>query len=416
MRGYSALAIARNALSDHAHWPQAWRSPEPQTAYDAIIVGGGGHGLACAYYLAKEHGLRRVAVLEKGWLGGGNTGRNTTIIRSNYFYASSAAFYDFALRQYEGLSRELNFNIMFSPRGVLVLSHTRHDLEMNRRVANAMRLNGIDADLISRDEVKRLAPALDCSPTARFPVLGALIQRRAGTARHDAVAWAYARAADALGVDIIQSCEVTGFQIERGRVRGVETSRGPIQAPKVAIAVAGHSSVLAEKAGFRLPIISYALQAMVSEPLKPVLDTVVLSPATGAYLSQSDKGELVIGGGLDLYPSYAQRGGLPVNETTVAGMLSMFPSLSRVRQLRQWAGICDVSPDSSPILGKSPIEGIYLSTGWGTGGFKAIPAGGYCLAHTLARDEPHALNAAFGLDRFVRNALVDEAGAASIPH
>jgi sarcosine oxidase subunit beta len=413
---YSALSIARNALTGHCNWAQAWRSPEPAATYDAIVIGGGGHGLATAYYLARVHGLAKVAVLEKGWIGGGNTGRNTTIIRSNYFYPESAAFYEFSLKQYESLSSELNFNIMFSQRGVLVLGHSRHDMEMHRRSANAMRLNGIDADILSRDEVAKLVPALDCSPQARFPIWGGMIQRRGGTARHDAVAWGYARAADARGVDIIQNCEVTGFTIHQGQVTGVETTRGAIKSNRIGIAVAGNSSILAAKAGFRLPVKSYALQAMVSEPLKPVLDTVVLSPATGTYLSQSDKGELVIGGGLDLYASYAQRGNLPVNENTITGMLAMFPTFSRVRMLRHWGGVCDVVHDSSPIIGKTPVQGLYLSCGWGTGGFKAIPAGGYCLAHTMATGEPHELNAAFGLDRFNTGALIDEAAAASIPH
>ncbi|MFN5644949.1 MAG: sarcosine oxidase subunit beta family protein [Sphingomonadales bacterium] len=416
MSHYSALSIARNALTGHCNWAQAWRSPEPAATYDAIVIGGGGHGLATAYYLARVHGLAKVAVLEKGWIGGGNTGRNTTIIRSNYFYPESAAFYEFSLKQYESLSSELNFNIMFSQRGVLVLGHSRHDMEMHRRSANAMRLNGIDADILSRDEVAKLVPALDCSPQARFPIWGGMIQRRGGTARHDAVAWGYARAADARGVDIIQNCEVTGFTIHQGQVTGVETTRGAIKSNRIGIAVAGNSSILAAKAGFRLPVKSYALQAMVSEPLKPVLDTVVLSPATGTYLSQSDKGELVIGGGLDLYASYAQRGNLPVNENTITGMLAMFPTFSRVRMLRHWGGVCDVVHDSSPIIGKTPVQGLYLSCGWGTGGFKAIPAGGYCLAHTMATGEPHELNAAFGLDRFNTGALIDEAAAASIPH
>jgi len=416
VRGYSAAAIARNALSGHRNWPQAWRSPEPRPRYDAVVVGGGGHGLATAYHLARDHGLTNVAVLEKGWIGGGNTGRNTTIIRSNYYYPASAALYEFARRRYEGLSRELNFNIMFGRRGVVVLAHSRHEMEGHRKVANAMRLNGIEADLVDRDGVKALAPAIDISPRARFPIHGALVQRGGASARHDAVAWGYARAADAMGVDIIQNCDVTGFRIERGAVTGVETSRGAIATRKVGIAVAGHGTVLADRAGFRLPLVSYALQAMVSEPLKPVLDTIVLSPATGTYVSQSSKGELVVGGGLDLYPSYAQRGNLPVNETTVAGLLALFPAFSRVRMLRHWSGICDVTPDSSPIIGKTPVEGIYINGGWGTGGFKAIPAGGFCLAHTMARDEPHPLNAAFGLDRFASGALIDEAGGASIPH
>lgn len=416
MEGYSAAALLKHGFGGHLHWSQAWRSPAPKTRYDAVIVGGGGQGLATAYYLAKLHGFSNIAVLEKGWIGGGNTGRNTTVIRSNYFQPQSARFYDFSVSLYEKLSRELNFNIMFSQRGVLVLAHNRHQMEMNRRTANAMRLNGVDAELIDLAEVKRLVPALDCSRQARFPVRGALLHRRGGTARHDAVAWAYARAADSLGVDIIQNCEVTGFVFDQGKVTGVETTRGKIETSKVGIAVAGHSSVLAERAGFRLPITSMALQAMVSEPLKPVLDTVVLSPATGTYLSQSDKGELVIGGGLDLYGSYAQRGNLPVQQSVVAGMLDMFPSFSRVRMLRQWAGICDVTPDSSPIIGLSPISGLYLNCGWGTGGFKAIPAGGFCFAHTVATGSPHDLNVGYALDRFSRGALIDEAAGAAIAH
>ena len=413
---YSLLSLAENAAKGHRDWPQAWRSPEPRPHYDVIIVGGGGHGLATAYYLAKNHGITNVAVLEKGWIGGGNTGRNTTVVRSNYLFPESAAFYDHSVKLYEGLSKELNYNIMFSQRGMITLAHTRHDLEAQRRWANAMRMNGVDSDLLSQEEMREHVPVLDYSPSARFPVIGGFIQRRGGTARHDAVAWGYARAADALGVDIIQNCEVTGFDCGADGVRAVRTSRGAIGACKVGLVASGHSTVLADQLGFRLPITSYALQAFVSEPVKPVLDKVVLSPATGVYLSQSDKGELVIGGGLDLYASYAQRGNLPTVETVVAGMLTMFPSFSRLRMLRQWAGIVDVVHDSTPVFGPAPVKGVYLNCGWGTGGFKAIPAGGWCMAHMIAKDEPHQLTAAFGLDRFAKGALIDEAAASGIAH
>ena len=361
---YSALALVRGALSAHRHWAPVWRSPEPKPSYDIVIVGGGGHGLATAYYLAKNHRIRNVAVLERGWLGGGNTGRNTTIVRSNYLYPESARLYDFALKLYERLSRELNFNVMLSQRGLIDLAHSRHDLDSMARWVNAMHMNGVDAELLSRHEVAEWLPLLDMSPDARYPVLGGFLQRRAGTARHDAVAWGYARAADALGVDIIQNCEVTGFRTGAdGRVVGVETSRGRIQAERIGIAAAGHSSVLAKLAGFRLPVVSYALQAMVTEPLKPALDAVVLSPGTGAYLSQSDKGEMVIGAFLDLFPSYAQRGSFAVLQAIVAATLAMFPSFSRLRLMRQWAGIVDVVHDSSPIIGPTPIPGLYINCG-----------------------------------------------------
>lgn len=416
METYSLLEIARRARAGPQSWPQAWRSPEPKAAYDAVIVGGGGHGLATAYYLASNHGITNVAVLEKGWIGGGNTGRNTTIVRSNYLFPESAAFYEHSLKLYEGLARELNFNIMLSQRGVINLAHSRHDLESQRRWANAMRLNGIDSEMLTADELRRLVPDLDYSCDARLPVMGGFIQRRGGTARHDAVAWGYARAADALGVDIIQNCEVLGFDTGSSGVTALHTSRGAITAKKVGLAVAGSSTLLADKLGFRLPIMSYALQAFVSEPVKPLLDTVVVSPASGIYVSQSDKGELVIGGALDLYPSYAQRGNLPTVEATLRGLLTLFPSYSKLRMLRQWAGIVDVVHDSTPILGRSPIANVYLNCGWGTGGFKAIPAGGWCFAHTIARDAPHPLTAAFGLDRFAKGALIDEAAASGIAH
>ena len=381
-----------------------------------IIVGGGGHGLAAAYYLAKNHGVTNVAVLERGWIGGGNTGRNTTIVRSNYLFPESARLYDFSLKLYEGLSQELNFNIMLSQRALVMLAHSRHDLDSMSRWANAMRMNGIAAELVTAAEVGAMAPALDLSPDARLPILGGFVQRRAGTARHDAVAWGYARAASALGVHIIQNCEVRGFIVESGKVAGVDTSRGPIRADRVGIAAAGHSSVLAKLAGFRLPVTSYALQAMVSEPIKPILDTVVLSPGTGAYVSQSDKGEIVMGAMLDLFPSYAQRGSFAVKQAVIAAVLALFPSFSRLQLLRQWAGIVDVVHDSSPIIGPTPVPGLYINCGWGTGGFKAIPVGGWTFAHVLATGKNHALAEPFQLQRFIDGRLIDEAAASGIAH
>ncbi|MGV1793452.1 sarcosine oxidase subunit beta family protein [Rhizobium sp. A37_96] len=415
-RHYSALSLLKEGLAGQTGWRQAWRSPQPKPRYDILIIGGGGHGLATAYYLAKVHNIRNVAVIEKGWLGGGNTGRNTTVIRSNYFFPESAALYEMALKLYEGLGRELNYNVMLSQRGIITLAHSETEMEMAARTVNAMQINGTDAELFGVEDVRRVLPLLNMSPEARYPVFGGVWQGRAGTARHDAVAWGYARAADRLDVDIIQSCEVEEFLVEGGRCRGVKTSRGEIRADRVGMVVAGHSSHLGAKAGFRLPITSYALQACVSEPIKPALDTVVLSPATGTYASQSDKGELVIGGGLDRVPSYGQRGNLPMLEDVIAGLLEMFPSFRQLRLMRQWAGIVDVTPDSSPILGESPLPGLFLNCGWGTGGFKAIPAGGTLLAHLLATGKHHDVSRPFDLDRFARGRLIDEAAGSGIAH
>jgi len=415
VKRYSIFSLASQALRGHDGWPRAWRSPAPKKRYDAIVIGGGGHGLATAYYLAKEHGMRDVAVLEKGWLGGGNTGRNTTIVRSNYHLDPNAHFYEYSLKLWERLSQELNFNVMYSARGVLNLVHTPADMDAAIRRGNAMRLNGIDAQFLTRDDIAARIPNLDCSTDARFPILGGLLQPRGGTVRHDAVAWGYARAADALGVDIVERCEVTGIRVEHGRVSGVRTTRGDIDTRKVGIAVAGHSSCVAAMAGIQLPIESHVLQAMVSEPVKPVLDTVVTSGAVHFYISQSDKGELVMGGDLDFYNSYAQRGNLPMIENVVAACCALFPSFGRLRLMRTWGGIMDMTMDGSPIIGKLPVAGLYMTGGWCYGGFKATPASGWVHAHTIAHDAPHPLNAAFTLERFGEGRTIDEKGAGPYP-
>ena len=412
---YSAFALLRQALTGHRGWPRAWRDAAPKPAYDAIIVGGGGHGLASAYYLAKEHGIRNVAVLEKGWIGGGNTGRNTTIIRSNYMIEGNTDFYEFSLKLWEGLSRDVNYNIMVSQRGQYNLVHSDAQVEAATRRGNLMRLNGIDAELLDRETVRERLPLLDWSENARFPIQGALYQGRAGTARHDAVAWGYARGADRLGVDIIQNCEVNGFLREGERIVGVETTRGEIRAPKVGIAVAGHSSELARKAGLRLPIESHLLQAFVSEGIKPLVDTVISFAAGHFYISQSDKGGLVFGGDLDGYNSYAQRGNLPIVQDVTACAVALMPCVSRLRVLRHWGGIMDMTMDGSPIIGPTPIPGLYLNGGWCYGGFKATPASGWCFAWTMAKGEPHALNARLTLDRFDRGIHIDEKGAGPTP-
>ena len=411
---YSIFSLARNARKYHENWAEAWRSPEPKASYDAIVVGGGGHGLATAYYLAKEHGLTNVAVGEKGPIGLGNTGRNTTVIRSNYLWDESAAIYELSLKLYEGLSQDLNFNIMLSQRGLINLAHNQHDMREIQRRVNAIRLNGIDSEMLTLTDLRELVPILNMSSNSRYPVIGASIQRRGGIARHDAVAWGYARGAAARGVDILQHTEVTGFRIQSGRVEGVETGRGFIAAPKVAVAVAGHSSVLAEMAGFRMPIQSHPLQALVSEPLKPIFNTVLMSSTVHVYLSQSDRGELVMGAGIDGYNSYAQRGSPMILEDMLAAAVELFPVFSRIKMMRQWGGIVDVCPDASPIIGKTPVSGLYFNCGWGTGGFKAIPGSGFVFAHTIAQSEPHEIATPFSLDRFTTGALIDAHGAAGV--
>jgi len=416
MRKYSIFALLRNAVSYHENWPAVWRSPEPKKQYDVVVVGGGGHGLATAYYLAKEHGVSNVAVLEKDWIGGGNTGRNTTIVRSNYLWDESAHLYEKAMKLWEGLSQELNYNVMFSQRGVFNLGHSLQDMRDIERRVNANRLNGIDGHVVGPVEIKRRVPIIDTSPNARYPVLGASLQPRAGVARHDAVAWGLAHAADARGVDIVQQCEVTGIRRAKGQVEGVETSRGFIKAAKVGVVVAGHAGVLAAMAGLRLPIESHPLQALVSEPIKPVIDTVVMSNAVHAYISQSDKGELVIGAGIDAYTGYAQRGSFSIIEDTLSAIVELYPIVSRLRMLRHWGGIVDVCPDACPIVGKTPVKGLYFNCGWGTGGFKATPGSGWVFAHTIAEDRPHPLNDPFSLERFATGHLIDEHGAAAVAH
>src|SRR5580692_9138638 len=404
MTPFSALSLLKQGLRGQRGWKPQWRSPDPKGAYDAAIVGGGGHGLGTAYYLAREHGLTNIAVLEKGWIGGGNTGRNTTIIRSNYLFNESAALYDHSVKLWEDLSQALNYNVMFSPRGVMMLAHTVHDIQVFKRHVHANRCNGVDNEWLEPAQAKEFCPPLNIGDDIRYPVLGAALQRRGGTARHDAVAWGYARAADALGVDIIENCEVTGIP------------RGVIQTSKVGVAAAGNTSVIMALAGVHVPLESYPLQALVSEPVKPIFPCVVMSNTIHAYISQSDKGEMVIGAGTDAYTSYTQRGALHINTHTLDAICELFPNFRRLRMMRNWGGIVDVTPDRSPIIAKTQVPGLYLNCGWGTGGFKATPGSAHVFAWTIARDEPHPINAPFTIERFRDGYLIDEAAAAAVAH
>jgi sarcosine oxidase subunit beta len=416
MKRYSIFNIARNALSFHEKWPQAWRSPELKKSYDVVIVGGGGHGLATAYYLAKNHGITDIAVIEKSYIGSGNTGRNTEVVRSNYLLDEAAHLYEFSLKLWENLSNELNFNLMFSQRGVLSLGHSFQEMrDINRRVTSN-HLNGIDSQILSPEDIKSLVPILNLSSDVRYPVLGGALQKRGGTARHDALVWGYARAADAYGIDIIQHCEVTGIRQESGRIFGIETTKGLIKTHKLGVCVAGNSGVLASLANLRLPIETHPLQAWVSEPIKPILDVVVMSSAVHAYISQTAKGELLAGAGIDSYTGYGQRGSFSILEGAIAAIIELFPIFSRLRLMRQWAGIVDVCPDACPIIGKTPVDGLYFNCGWGTGGYKATPGAGWVFAHTIANDSPHPLNKPFTLDRFNTGRLIDEHGAAGVAH
>jgi len=414
MKRYSAVAIAREALRNHTGWDRAWAKVAPKPKYDAVIVGAGGHGLATAYYLGKNHGIRNVAILEKGWLGGGNTGRNTTIIRSNYLQDPSAAIYEKARGLYETLSQDLNYNIMYSPRGVMMLAQTEHEVRGYKRTAQANALQGVATEFIGPRRVKELCPIIHIDGP-RYPVLGALWQARAGTARHDAVAWGYARACSAMGMDIVQKCEVTGIRTAAGKLAGVETTQGPIRCDKLGIVVAGHSGHLADMAGFRLPVESVALQALVSEPIKPCMDVVVMANTVHGYMSQSDKGEMVIGGGADGFNNYTQRGSFHHIEETVRALVETFPIVSRLKMLRHWGGIVDMTGDRSPILSKTPVEGIFMNCGWGTGGFKAIPGSGWGFAELMAKGQSPLCDE-FGLNRFREGRFVDESVAAGVAH
>ncbi|MEM8822823.1 MAG: sarcosine oxidase subunit beta family protein [Pseudomonadota bacterium] len=414
MRRYSAFAIAREAFRHHSGWGRTWAKRPPKARYDVIIIGAGGHGLATAYYLGKNFGITNVAILEKGWLGGGNTGRNTTIIRSNYLQDPSAAIYEKSRSLYETLSQDLNYNVMFSPRGVIMLAQTHHEVRGYKRTAQANALQGVRTEWIDAAEVKRLCPIMNIDGP-RYPVLGGLWQARGGTARHDAVAWGYARACTDMGMDIIQKCEVTGITSSDGQVTGVNTNQGDIACDKLGIVVAGHSGVLAEMAGFRLPLESVALQALVSEPIKPCMDVVVMANTVHGYMSQSDKGEMVIGGGTDGFVNYTQRGSFHHIEETLRALVETFPMLSRLRMLRQWGGIVDVTGDRSPILSKTPLSGCFVNCGWGTGGFKAIPGSGWGMAELMAKGQS-PLTAAFGLERFREGRFIDESVAAGVAH
>ncbi|HKU14190.1 MAG TPA: sarcosine oxidase subunit beta family protein [Steroidobacteraceae bacterium] len=414
MQKYSFAQLLRQALRGNKGWQPAWRNATPRGGYDVVVIGGGGHGLATAYFLAKKHGARRIALLERNWIGSGNSGRNTQVLRSNYFWPESVALYDHSLQLYETLGREVNFNVMQRQQGLLQIAHSEHELELMRRWCNSIRMSGLEVEELTPAQIKRRVPPINLN--CRFPIVGGYVQQRGGIARHDAVVWGLARAADALGVDIIQGCTVTALHKSGERITGMTTNLGPIAADKVVMSVAGHSSQLAAMAGFRLPITTMALQAMVSEPIKPVFDLTMISAAIHAYCNQSDRGEIVMGAGADVYNSYAQRTSLPSMRATVAAVLELFPGFSRLKLMRQWAGAVDISPDTSPIMGLTPVRNLYINCGWGTGGFKAIPAGGDTMAYTVAHDRPHPLIVPFGLDRFARAALVDEGAAAGVAH
>lgn len=414
MRRYSLLNVLRHAARGNRGWDQAFRSPELQRTYDIVVIGGGGHGLATAYYLARRHGIRSVALLERGYIGQGNSGRNTQVTRSNYFYPVSSSFFDHSLRLYEGLGEDLNFNVMLRQDGLVALAHSPHELEGLRRWANAIRMNGVAAEMLDETQIRELVPILNTRP--RFPIVGGLMQRRAGISRHDATVWGYARGASQYGADLIQNCEVTGFRVSGDRITAVETSQGVVSCGRVVMSVSNHCSVLARLAGFSLPVTTMTLQAMVTEPIEPILNPVVISASIHAYVSQSDRGEIVMGGGADVFNSYRQRGSFHVTRGILAAVLELFPSFSRLKLMRQWAGAVDITPDTSPIMGLTPVRGLYINCGWGTGGYKAIPAGGDTMAYTAVNDRPHPLITAFDLARFERGALVDEGAAAGVAH
>ena len=412
----SLFTLIFKGLNQNSRWEKVWTKSELKKNYEVVVVGGGGHGLATAYYLAKNHGIKDIAVIEKGYIGGGNSGRNTEVVRSNYLWDDAAKLYEFSLKLWQNLSSELNFNVMYTKKGVLSLGHSLQEMRDISRRVNANRLNGIDSELLNVAEVKEKVPLINVSADIRYPILGASFQPRGGTAHHDAMVWGFARAASLLGVDIIEDCEVIGTKVDGGKIIGVDTTKGFVSANKVAVAVAGNSSVLAQMAKIKLPIETYPLQAWVTEPIKPCLDVVVMSNTVHAYLSQTTKGDLVAGAGIDPYTSYAQRGGFHVLEDAIAAIVELFPVFSRLRMLRQWAGIVDVSPDACPIIGQTDVKNLYINCGWGTGGYKATPGSGWVFAHTVANDKPHILNEPFSIERFETGRLIDEHGAAGVAH
>lgn len=412
----SLLTLIYKGLNQNSRWEKAWTKSELKKSYEVVVVGGGGHGLATAYYLAKNHGIKDIVVIEKGYIGCGNSGRNTEVVRSNYLWDDAAKLYEFSLKLWQNLSFELNFNVMYTKKGVLSLGHSLQEMRDISRRVNANSLNGIDSELLNVAEVKKKVPLINVSPDIRYPILGASFQPRGGTAHHDAMVWGFARAASSLGVDIVEDCKVIGTKVDGGKIIGVDTTKGFVSANKVAVAVAGNSSVIAQMAKIKLPIETYPLQAWVTEPIKPCLDVVVMSNTVHAYISQTTKGDLVAGAGIDPYTSYAQRGGFHVLEDAIAAIVELFPVFSRLRMLRQWAGIVDVSPDACPIIGQTDVRSLYINCGWGTGGYKATPGSGWVFAHTVANDKPHILNEPFSIERFETGRLIDEHGAAGVAH